>query len=153
MTDRAPLAALVLGVCLAAGLALAGWFAGNGLFRARATERVVTVRGFSEREVPADLVLWPVTFTVTADDLVSLQERADQAARRIVAFLEGTFEPAEYTVAAPRIQDREAEGMIGREGQRLDRYVAEGIVAVRTGKIPQAREAMTRSTERPSPPR
>jgi len=147
LSDRSPLPALVLGVCLAAGLTGGGFLVGRGLFRARATERVVTVRGFSEREVPADLVLWPVTFTVTADDLVALQERSDQAASRIVAFLKGTFEPAEYGVAAPRIQDRQAEGMFGRDGQRLDRYVAEGTVAVRTGKIPQAREAMARTTE------
>jgi hypothetical protein len=147
MSDRSPLAAGLLGVAVAVGLALGGWFAGNGLFRARATERVVTVRGFCEREVPADLVLWPVTFTVTADDLATLQERSDQAASRIVAFLRGTFEPAEFSVAAPRIQDREAEGMMMREGQRIARYVAEGTVAVRTGKIQAAQGAMTRSTE------
>ena len=147
MTDRSPLAALLLGLCLAAGIVTGGWLVGRGLFRARATERVVTVRGFSERELPADLVLWPVTFTVTADDLVALQERSDQAAARIVAFLRGTFEPGEYTVAAPRIQDRQAEGMFGRDGQRLDRYVAEGTVAVRTGKIGVARGAMARTAE------
>ena len=147
MSDRSPLSALLLGLCLAAGLVTGGWLVGRGLFRARATERVVTVRGFSEREIPADLVLWPVTFTVTADDLVALQERSDQAAARIVAFLRSTFEPGEYGVAAPRIQDRQAEGMFGREGQRLDRYVAEGTVAVRTGKIAVAREAMARTTE------
>jgi hypothetical protein len=145
MHDRG--AAILVGLLVALGLALGGWFAGDGLFRARATERVVTVRGFSEREVPADLVLWPVTFTVTADDLVLLQERSDRAASRIVAFLQGTFAPAEYAVAAPRIQDREAEGMIAREGQRIDRYVAEGTVAVRTGKIEEAQAAMVRSTE------
>ena len=37
--------------------------------------------------------------------------------------------------------------MILREGQRLSRYVAEGTVAVRTGKIQQAKGAMGRSTE------
>jgi hypothetical protein len=147
LSDRSPLAALLLGSCLAAGLMAGGWLVGRGLFRARATERVVSVRGFSEREFPADLVLWPVTFTVTADDLVTLQERSDQAAARIAAFLRGTFDPAEFTVAAPRIQDRQAEGMFGRDGQRLDRYVAEGTVAVRTGKIEKARAAMARTTE------
>jgi uncharacterized protein len=148
VNDRSPAPALLLlGLLLATGVALGGWFVGRGLFRARATERAVTVRGFSEREVPADLVLWPVTFTVTADDLAALQERADQAAARIVAFLRGTFEPGEYTVAAPRIQDRQAEGMFGQEGQRLDRYVAEGTVAVRTGKIGDARAMMARTTE------
>lgn len=147
MSDRTTLGSLLLGLCVAVGLALGGWFAGNGLFRARATERVVTVRGFSEREVKADLVLWPVTFTVTADDLAVLQERSDLAAGRIVSFLKGTFEPAEYAVAAPRIQDRQAEGMMMRDGQRIDRYVAEGTVAVRTGKIEETQAAMVRSTE------
>jgi hypothetical protein len=88
--DRNTAAALV-GIPVALGLALAGWFVGNAIFRARATERYVTVKGFAEREVRADLALWPVVFTVTAPDLATLQRRIDESAARVDAFLQREF--------------------------------------------------------------
>jgi len=45
-------AATVLGLLLGAGVAAGGWFVGNGLFAARASERYVTVKGLAERQVP-----------------------------------------------------------------------------------------------------
>mgnify|MGYP000494160241 CR=1 FL=1 len=66
-----------LGVLLAVGLSVGGYFVGHGLLEARSADRYVTVKGLSEREFPADLVLWPIVFTVTADDLETLQRRID----------------------------------------------------------------------------
>lgn len=131
---------------LAAGIAGAGYLIGDGLYKARASERVVTVRGFAEREVPANLALWPVVFTVTADELGLLQQRADDGTRKVLEFLEGDFLAEEISVAAPRVQDRQAQGMIN-PGQRLDRYTAEVAVTVRTANIAQARQAMARTGE------
>lgn len=53
---------LILGVFICAGLITGGYFIEDGLFRARSSERYVSVRGLAEREVPADLVVWPVVF-------------------------------------------------------------------------------------------
>ena len=133
MNDERSRFPLVLAVvALALAVAAAGWFVGDGLYRARATERYVTVKGFSEREVGADLVLWPIVFTVTAPDLETLQRKVDDGTAKIRAFLDGTFAPEEIGAGAPRITDREAQGMMnGRTG---DRYVAEVAVTVRTGK-------------------
>lgn len=133
-------------VSLAVAIALAGWFVGDGLFRARASDRYVTVKGFAEREVPANLALWPIVFSVTADDLGTLQRRVDESSAAIRAFLAGTFAEDEISSSAPRITDREAQGMLaaGRPGPR---YVAEGAVTVRTGKIDAVRGALARSGE------
>jgi uncharacterized protein len=80
--DRRLLAAAVaLGALLAVGLAAAGALVGSALYRARAAERYVTVKGLSEREVPADLVIWPVVFSVTGDDLAALQGRVEHGRR------------------------------------------------------------------------
>jgi len=56
-------------VILALGLALAGTFAGNGFARGRADQRFVTVKGVAERDVKADLAIWPLKVTGADDDL------------------------------------------------------------------------------------
>jgi hypothetical protein len=51
---------LVRPAIIAAGLALGGLFIGGGFARARSADRFVTVKGISEREVKADLAIWPL---------------------------------------------------------------------------------------------
>lgn len=135
---------VVAGLLIAVGLALAGYFVGNGFLQARAADRFVTVKGLSEREVAADLVLWPIVYTVTADDLETLQRRIDDGADKIKAFLGEDFPADEVTASAPRVTDRQAQGMTDQYG-RLERYTAEATVTVRTGRIDAARAAMQRS--------
>jgi hypothetical protein len=71
-------AAAILGICLVIGLTAFGALIGRSLYQARAAERYVTVKGLSEREVPADLVLWPIVYSVTGDDLAELQARVEE---------------------------------------------------------------------------
>jgi hypothetical protein len=131
---------------LAAGLALAGYLVGDGIVRARQADRTVSVRGFAEREVAANLVLWPIVFTVTSDELGPLQARADEGVARVLAFLADDFPADQVSVSAPRVQDRAGQGM-GGDGRRLDRYAAEVTVTVRSDRIDTVRRAMQRSGE------
>ena len=134
--DRLAIAAAVL----ALGVAAAGGFVGRGLFAARATERTVTVKGLSEREVDADLAFWPISFIATANQLEEAQARADHAAGRIRTFLrERGFEDAEIQPGSPTVTDRMAEG--GSSSQPLDRYVVRGLLIVRSPNIAKVREA------------
>jgi len=135
---------LVLGALVGAGIALAGSFIGNGFLQARASDRFVTVKGLSEREVAADLVLWPIVYAVTANDLGSLQQGVETGEKKIRAFLGSDFDPSEIGATAPRVTDRQAQGMTD---QHLERYTAEATVTLRTHKIDAARSAMVRSGE------
>jgi hypothetical protein len=136
----------ILGGAVAIGLALGGYFIGHGLLKARSSERFVTVKGLAEREVKADLAIWPLVFAVTADDLVTLQARADDSARKIRAFLEPDFREEPVSVSAPRVQDREAQGVM-RERANLSRYVAEVTVTLRTSQVEAVKAALERSGE------
>ena len=138
----APIAALILAV----GIAAAGWLVGDALYEARAAERSVTVRGLSERELPANLALWPIVFSVTADDLGTLQERADASVAKVRQFLAQDFRPEQVSVSAPRVQDRESQQMSERS-RELDRFAAEVTVTLRTDDIAAARRSMERTGE------
>ncbi|MEW6489686.1 MAG: SIMPL domain-containing protein [Thermodesulfobacteriota bacterium] len=146
MGDRSALATAAAALALAAAVALAGWFVGDGLYRARKSDRYVSVKGFAEREVPANLALWPIVFSVTANDLGTLQRQVDEGTAKIRAFLGPAFGPEEISAGAPRITDREAQGMISPE-RPGPRYVAEAVVTVRTSKIGAVRETLARSGE------
>jgi hypothetical protein len=141
------LAALILGSVLAVGMIGGGSMIGKGLFAARASERVVTVKGLAEREVPANLAMWPIVFSTTGNDLVAVQATLDASAKKIFAFLAARgFAPSDYSLSSPRVTDRDAQG--GRmRGEAGDRYVAEQTVTLRSGKIGAVKDAMQRSGE------
>lgn len=126
MTGRVVVAAAVLGV----GIALGGWFAGDGYVRGRAADRHLTVRGLAEREVPADLAIWPITFAVTANDLGALHARLGTATEAVRAFLTTRFPADEVRVSAPRVEDKGRYGW--NPAQQGERYVAEATVTLRT---------------------
>lgn len=146
MNTETRISSAILGGAVAIGLAVGGYFIGHGLLKARSSERFVTVKGLAEREVKADLAIWPLVFAVTADDLVTLQARADDGARKIRAFLERDFKDEPVSASAPRVQDREAQGVM-RDRANLSRYVAEVTVTLRTSHVDAVKAALEGSGE------
>lgn len=59
----------------------------SGLTDLRTGDRYVTVKGVAEREVNADLALWPIRFVATGDTLSQAQEKARSSREAIMAFL------------------------------------------------------------------
>ena len=74
-------------VLVAIGLALGGWFVGHGFAKGRSTDRFVTVKGVSEREVKADLALWPLRLVVGDNDLARAQNTLARNTREVMTFL------------------------------------------------------------------
>lgn len=139
--------ALVVGLCLVLGLALGGFLLARGLFAARAADRFVTVKGLSEREIPADLALWPIVFTNTGNDLQALQAKVEEDAAAIRAFLgRFGFGEGEASLSAPRVTDHLAHGGYGGQGPR-ERYQLESTVTLRSPDIDAVRQAIQQSGE------
>jgi len=85
---RSSLAGLPLAlIILAISLAFTGWFIGNGIMSVRTADRFVTVKGVAEREVKADLALWPIQLAVTDDNLSLAQSRVSQNVAKVTSFL------------------------------------------------------------------
>lgn len=147
MKERSVSPALVLGLCIGLGVALAGWFVGAALYEVKASERFVTVKGLAARQVPADLAIWPLTFNQTGNNLPALYNRLEADRERIKAFLLGLgFSAGELSASPPRVTDYFAQGYTGN---RLppNRYKVQATVTLTTTKVARAKAAMGKSGE------
>jgi len=136
--------AAVLGALICIGLALLGLFISQGVVRLRALDRVVTVKGLSEKEVPADIAIWPIKFSAASNDLSALYTDVQRKNDLIVEFLrENGFGDKEITLSVPSTSDRLAQGYGGRDDAEF-RYYGDSVITVYTSQVGLVREAMSR---------
>src|SRR3954447_3687806 len=102
----------ILGLSFIVGMAVFALLAGHTIRSVKRMDEYVTVKGLSEREVPADLAIWPVACTVSENDLTQLQAQIQNARKTVSQFLvESGFEQTEISNAPPQITDvRNASG-------------------------------------------
>lgn len=147
MNDKGIRAPFVLGAFICAGLALLGWLVADGVTRFRVLNRTVEVKGLSEREVPADIAIWPITFREADNDLSSLYSTIQRKNAAVIEFLARRgFEPGELFTAAPAVVDKQAQEYSGQETSRY-RYAASSTITVYTGKVDLVRDSMQQLVE------
>lgn len=138
----------ILGALLFAGLALLGYLIAQSIVNIKLLDRSVEVKGLSEREVPADIAIWPITFNVADNDLGSLYQSLQQKNDRIAAFLKDNgFRPEEITISAPNVVDRQAREYGRDMANAKYRYTASSTITVYTPQVDAVRQSMTRLVE------
>lgn len=146
MADRAS-NNFMAGLFVAAGLIVGAWLLASAVKDFRSYDRFVSVRGFAEQEIPADLAYWPVSFTASGNDLKAIQAELDQSAEAVSAFLQRHgLGQAEVTVAAPRISDQHAYG-VSEQHRPANRYTAENVITVRSDQVQAVKSAMAAAGE------
>ena len=125
--DRTGIGAIVLAV----GIALAGWFVGHGFLRGRTASRYVEVKGLAEREVSADLALWPLRFVSTGDDLAVAQAEITRDTREVYSFLSRHgIDSSAVQLLALEVSDADANRFQSERGGT--RFVIQQTVMVRS---------------------
>jgi hypothetical protein len=129
---------------LAAGLSIAGAGIGWGFLHGRAAARYVTVKGLSERDVTADIALWPIQFVSTDDDLGRAQAKIKTSQDAVMAFLtRHGFETSEIEVKRLSVKDLFADPY--KQGPIESRFIIEQSLMVRTtecGKVEAAAQSV-----------
>jgi len=124
--------AMVRTVLLALGLSVAGWFVGHGFARGRSADRYVTVKGVSEREVRANLALWPLRIVATDNDLARAQARIATSVQEIRRFLvRNRVDTAGVELQGYEVNDAYAN-QFRSSGEVGNRYVIRQTVMVRS---------------------
>lgn len=130
---------------LALGLVAGGWFVGSGFARARTADRFVTVKGLAERDVDADLALWPFQVVATADDLDGAQDDIARSTAQVRAFLARhgvTVEGLE--LQGVQVTDRLAQQYGGERDPNARRYIVQQGMILRS-EDPMAVHAASQS--------
>jgi len=146
MNNRRMGEAFVLGALLCIGLAVCGYFISAAVTRIKAADRTVTVKGLSEREVPANIAIWPIKFSVADNDLNTLFSKIQKNNSLIIRFLRTHgFKDPEISISAPAITDRQAQGY---DPNKIKfRYSGISIITVYTRNVDSVRDTMKKLVE------
>jgi hypothetical protein len=133
-------------VIVAIGLSMLGWFIGTGFVRSRTADRFVTVKGVSERDVEADVALWPLSYVATDDNLITAQKKIEQSKARILSFLsENSIDTSAIEIQGLEVNDTMANPY--RSGPVTSRYIITQTLMVRSTEPAVIRNASQKINE------
>ncbi|MCM1093047.1 MAG: SIMPL domain-containing protein [Lachnospiraceae bacterium] len=126
---------VILGICIKTGI-------DNIAYR----DRIVTVRGLAEREVPADLVTWPITYSLAGNNLQNIYDQVSKNNDIIVKFLTSNgISSDEISVNPPDTYDATSNRY--RSDSFAYNYSINCTVTVTTKQVSKVRELLNRQSE------
>lgn len=136
----------ITGALVALGIFLGALVIGNSVISTMEMSRVVNVKGLSVREVPADKVIWPITYKEIGNNLTDLYNTINTKNRTIINFLkENGLEDSEIIIAAPDIVDLQAE-RYGNQNYTY-RYNITSIITVTSNKVDLVSQLMLKQAD------
>ena len=138
---------LILGLFIFLGLTSLGYLLGNSIIKFKEYERTVTVKGLSEREFKADIIIWPIQFTTTGNNLEDLYGAIEKNTAKLGKFLEAKgIDKKEISYTTPSITDKSAQ-QYGGQARADFRYTARQTVTVYSRNIDSVRKVMSGLSE------
>jgi len=142
MTEQQNHNPFFLGVFIFLGLLGLGYLLSNAAIEYKEYERTVNVKGLSEREFKADIVIWPIQFTQADNNIETLYNTLEKNTGKIRDFLISKgLEAEEISVSAPNINDKLAS-QYGNGDYGRYRYAAIQGITVYSKKVDLVRSIM-----------
>lgn len=131
---------------LAIGILAAGIFVYFGFVAFSERDRTVEVRGFSEKNIEANLAVWPIQYRAFGNNLDVLYAGAEDAKIKVMAFLKkGGIPEEDITMSAPNMTDFDNREY--KPDNIPARYLVEFNITVSTKKVKEARDMTYHITE------
>lgn len=106
---------------------------GRSLERFKTEDRYIAVRGFAEREVKADLAVWPIRLSVTSNDLSEGSKLIESATFKVSQFLtQNGINPDEIVQKDLKVNDRKANEYGSSNAPLAPRYIITKTIQVRS---------------------
>jgi len=127
---------------------VAGFFIGNMHKTGKKYDRFVEVKGLSEREVNADLAVWPLNITLTGNDLNLLKTQIESQNKQVYDFfISQGFKQEEVNPGNTNINDVLADLYNSNSINKEFRYIAKSEFTIRTNNIERLQKALSESLE------
>lgn len=112
----------------------------GGLTDLRTGDRYVTVKGVAEREVNADLALWPIRFVASGNTLSKAQEKARSSRESIMAFLKlQAIDESAVELQRLAVTDTRANPYQSNNG--IQQFIINQTLMVRSKDVEKIRQA------------
>ncbi len=109
-------------------------------------ERIVSVKGLSERVVKADFVIWPIVYKELGNDLSAIYETVQTKNATLEKFLrDNGIDESEISRSSTDIVDAQSE--LYNNDRRAFRYVATVVLTVASKDVDKVRKLMGRQGE------
>lgn len=143
-SERASL--IISALVLSVGIGAAGFFIGDGISSRSSDRRIISVKGLSEREVPASVATWTIGYNATGNDVAEITKKLGESTKAVVAFLkERGFDEKDLAVQPPSIRDTSMEERQKDVPPPPNRYSANQAVLLRTTKVDAIKPALASS--------
>lgn len=134
------------GLLIGVGLLLLGLCMKSGIDDFAHRDRIVTVRGLAQRDIPANKVTWPIVSKLTSDDLKSLYTQVQSIDSAITTFLKTNgITDAEISVNPPAVTDLKADQYNAANAPY--HYSVTAVVTVTSSRVELVRKLINRQTE------
>ncbi len=141
MKNTSWLKVLTIGV----SIIIAGFFVGEMNWNSLKNNRRVQVKGLSEREVKANLAVWPMQITITNNNLNSLNNEIESQKKKVLDFFSSKgFSQQEINIGISNITDTKAN-LYGNNNKQNFRYLARTEITLRTTDIQKIKNAQKES--------
>jgi hypothetical protein len=128
---------------LALGLTAAGYFVGQGIAERNTGQRIISVKGLSEREVPASVATWTIGYSANGNELGEINKKLAESTKAVMAFLKDAgFAEADMAVQPPSLHDASMDPREKDVPPPPERYEASQSVSLRTAKVDLIKPAL-----------
>lgn len=130
------------------GLVIGALILGHSIERFRQEERYITVKGFSEKEVKADLAIWTMKVRIAHNELVAGSNLQSIAKKQVVDFLVAKgIQPSEISISDLTVTDIKANEYGGNFNPNQLRYIIEEKIQVRSGDVDKVQQISRMTSE------
>ncbi|MBP5161129.1 MAG: SIMPL domain-containing protein [Alphaproteobacteria bacterium] len=125
----------IIGVLVAVGLAVGGFFPGYYYYKTAFDMRTVKVKGLAEKDVVSDLAIWNIRFQAADNNLAMAKKHIEQQEKTIKKFLsDAGFNEDEIIVQGLTMQDAYADAYRDKSSISA-RYTLNQALTIRSTQV------------------
>ena len=138
MEKGSTLSSLVLGFFIFIGLSSLGYFVSTAFLKTKDMERTVTVRGLSEKEALANVVIMPIKISQTGNDFEALSKKINSDTDIIIEFLkQNGIKGEDINLSLTSVIDKMANEYTNQEFSM--RYFASRVINIYSSEVDKVR--------------